>query len=581
MTSAIETASRWLIDGLSASRSRAVLALLTLTLLAYLPGVLSLPPVDRTEVVFAQASRQMLADGRLVAPEFRDQLQRAKPIGVFWLQMASARAFGGPALDRIAAYRLPSLLGVTAAVLLTFLLLAPLTGSRTALVAAALLAVTPVLALQATLAVAEGVVCGTLVAAQLALLRLYTARPGDPTRGLALLLWSAAGLSIALNALQVPILLLVTVLALLVLDRNLGWLSRLHAGWGVPLLVGLGSPWIVALVLAEPGNPFAGMTWRELLGALGGSQAMKYRAPPLSFTAGLVLGLLPATLLLVPAVRRLWTLRATDAVARFLLAWLAGYLLYLEAISSKPALYAVQALLPAAAIAVAALLARQGAAAPLALPERLLVWPTLVLLPVVPAAVIALHQLTGQPWSFAIAAASVIVTALLGLATAAAWHQRAAAWVALSVLGFAAFLAFAFGLLLPRMEKAWTTERIADAAAAVRSCAPGPVYVVGYGEPSAVFRFGTRFVATTAAELPPSAFDASGLIIAEDQVREGLVARGGGALVRVGCLQGLNFTRGCAIPMTIYRAGPAGGTACSPPAALACSDAKPRHKPCT
>jgi len=195
--------------------------------------------------------------------------------------------------------------------------------------------------------------------------------------------------------------------------------------------------------------------------------------------------------------------------------------------------------------------------------------------------VIALHRLTDQPWSLALVVATVLVTLLLGLATAAAWHQRAAAWITVSVLGFAAFLAFAFGLLLPRLEKAWTTERIADAAAALRACAPGPVYVVGYGEPSTVFRFGAGQVAATAAELPPSAFSAPGLVIAEDQVRADLLARGRGALTKVGCLEGLNFTRGCAIPMTIYRAGPAAGAACVPPPSLACSDGKPRHRPCT
>jgi hypothetical protein len=51
-----------------------------------------------------------------------------------------------------------------------------------------------------------------------------------------------------------------------------------------------------------------------------------------------VLGFLSGALLLVPALRDLWVNRASP-LQRFLLAWIAGYLAYLELISSKPALF--------------------------------------------------------------------------------------------------------------------------------------------------------------------------------------------------------------------------------------------------
>ena len=62
---------------------------------------------------------------------------------------------------------------------------------------------------------------------------------------------------------------------------------------------------------------------------------MKFKAMPLSFTLAFVLGFLPATVLLYPALKGLWRSRS-EAVPRFLLAWLIGYLAYLELISSKP-----------------------------------------------------------------------------------------------------------------------------------------------------------------------------------------------------------------------------------------------------
>ena len=51
------------LDQLAARPRLAAAALLALALFAYLPGVFLLPPVDRTEIVYAQSSRGMLERG--------------------------------------------------------------------------------------------------------------------------------------------------------------------------------------------------------------------------------------------------------------------------------------------------------------------------------------------------------------------------------------------------------------------------------------------------------------------------------------------------------------------------------------
>ncbi len=94
----------------------------------------------------------------------------------------------------------------------------------------------------------------------------------------------------------------------------------------------------------------AGLTWGEFIRALGGAQDMKWKAAPLTFTLAFILGFLPGALLLVPALQKLWRERG-EALQRFLFAWIVGYWLYLELIASKPALYTVQAMFPAAAAA--------------------------------------------------------------------------------------------------------------------------------------------------------------------------------------------------------------------------------------
>src|SRR5882757_8401505 len=105
-----------------AQRPFALLALLGLLL--WLPGVLSLPPLDRDESRFAQASRQMVESGDVVDIRLGHVPRYKKPIGIYWLQ-AAATEVAGPFLgnegqdNRIWTYRLPSLFGGIAAAWLT------------------------------------------------------------------------------------------------------------------------------------------------------------------------------------------------------------------------------------------------------------------------------------------------------------------------------------------------------------------------------------------------------------------------------------------------------------------------------
>ena len=89
----------------------------------WLPGILSLPALDRDESRFAQSSRQMLDSGNFVDIRFGQVPRYKKPVGIYWLQ-AAATAIAGHVENladgsdtKIWTYRLPSLIGGIAAVL--------------------------------------------------------------------------------------------------------------------------------------------------------------------------------------------------------------------------------------------------------------------------------------------------------------------------------------------------------------------------------------------------------------------------------------------------------------------------------
>jgi 4-amino-4-deoxy-L-arabinose transferase-like glycosyltransferase len=573
----LDAASARALDGLACRRWAASAALLVVTLVSFLPGVLALPPVDRTEIVYASTTRAMLERGDLVDAQLEGERFPFRPIGAFWLQMGAASALGTEARDAIVTYRLPSLLAATLAVLATYWLLVPLLGGRGALIAAGLFGVTVPVAVQAQLAIGEGPVLPAAVVAQLALLRLYAAREGERTRALALLFWAAQGVGVLINALAVPILALSTLAALFAFDRNFGWLERLRPLTGVPVMLMLGAPWLLVRAHVDGGVPFAGLSWTELLAALGGSQAMKFKAMPLSFTLGFMLGFLPGTLLLYPALKGSWRSR-DQAVPRFLLAWIVGYLAYLELISSKPALYTVQALYPAAAAAVAlALLAGDPEA-------RRLTWPTPAAVPppfLVAGGVVALYAgvlwSLGEPPAPASVVGIVAVAMLLSVSAAAGRQRLPHAWFLLGVPGFAVFLGFTFGVFLPSLTKPWPAPRIAAAIAPLRSCVAGPVGVVGFREPSARFVLGSGSahddpgrIASWAAEKRPAV-----VLVEErwhDAFLEALGKRGATLPARVGCVEAFNVMRGCPLSFSIYVTGENAGERCQVAPAFACKD---------
>lgn len=563
-----------------------LLFLVALCFFSYGPGFLRLPPIDRTEVVYAETSREMLEEGRIIDPRYMGERERHRPIGNYWAQMASAGSLGAvigsAAKADIRAYRLPSLIAVGLAVALTLLLLRPLIGGRQALIAGALFAVSPIAALQAQLGIAESVTLAPAVAAQLALLRLYASGDDDRRRGMASLFWISQGIAITLDALLVPILTVATLVALWVMDRDLGWLRRLKAWWGIPVMLVLGSPWIMALTLAEGGMPFSGLSPMEVTKALGGAQAMKFKAWPLTFCLGLLAGLVFCSPLLVPAARRLWEDRQRSRVGRFLLAWLAGYLAYLELISSKPALYSVQVMLPAATAAVALALARERDDAPLDWPGTFPAWPGYLFSVAVPMLYFAAQRLADARIGAGAVLLSVPAAVLLALAAHAAGSGRAAAWLVLTVAGAAVFLATTFGALMPLLTKGWTTEVIAAAARPLSVCAGGPAAVIGYREPSAVFAFRPRNVHLSADGWQPSA----GAVAVEQRQLTAFQARAGALGMKTepkACLETINVTRGCGLNFTVFVvSGSEAPSSCPAVPVPECAAGGPRvRKPCS
>src|ERR1700731_3189003 len=157
------------------SNRRAVFMLVTASLIAFVPGVFRIPPIDRDEPHFAQKAKQMIETGDYVDLRFQGEAHYTKPVGMYWLQAAvvkTAEAFGVPdARLTIWLYRLPSLFGAAGAVLATYWCALAFVDRRGAALAALILAGSFLLGAEARLARADAMLLFTVVTAMSVLAR--------------------------------------------------------------------------------------------------------------------------------------------------------------------------------------------------------------------------------------------------------------------------------------------------------------------------------------------------------------------------------------------------------------------------
>jgi 4-amino-4-deoxy-L-arabinose transferase-like glycosyltransferase len=537
--------------------------LIALCLLLYLPGIAAIPPLDRDEARFAQATRQMLETGDFLRIRFQDQARNKKPAGIYWLQAASVSLFSAPESTEIWPYRLPSLIGATLAVLLTFGFGArllhsrsdPPTGRRIAFFAAVLLAASLGLMTEAHIAKTDAALLAAIVAGQGALgLAYLRARAGEPLPGsIAAVFWIAQAGAILLKGPAGPTLAIVTAAALSIADRDLRWLRGLRPIAGITFVAAVLAPWLIAIERATEGRFLADALGQDLLMKLIGPQE-SHGAPPFAYLLLSVLTFWPGSLLLVPALVRGW--RRLDMPAeRFLIAWLVPAWALLELVPTKLPHY-VLPLYPALALLTAAALvdgvAHGGWARRADIAVKAL-WAIVTL--GLAAALVFLPLRFGGPLAPAIIGAAL----LLGLGAAVLYrHSREAFAVAALAALAVVFVAPTGSAVLPGLERLWLSRAAASLVAEHPRQAGTPLVSIGYSEPSLVFLVGTDIRLTTSRG-GADALAAGGEVLVSNReeavFRQALNARGLVAQA-LGTAPGFNYSNGQRVVLTLYRVAP-------------------------
>ncbi|KQQ18144.1 glycosyl transferase [Methylobacterium sp. Leaf123] len=568
---ALRLADRVLSFG-AASHLRACLLLLAVGLASFLPGFASLQPMDRDEPRFAQASKQMLETGDLVDIRFQAEARHKKPVGIYWAQaaaVAAGEALGVPqARMQIGLYRIPSLLGALAAILLTYWASLALLDRRRALLAAALFGACIMLSAEARLAKTDALLTACSVAAFGALARAWLGRArlerrrGPASLGTALVFWLGIALGILVKGPMVPLFAGLAALVLAVREGSARWLLDLRPRLGLLITLAVVAPWFLAIAWKSGGAFFGEAVGRDMLGKVG-TGAEKHWGPPGAYALAFFATFWPGAAFASLAIPFAWARRREEAVA-LLLTWIVPMWLIFEAVPTKLPHY-VLPLMPAVAILTVLALSR-GALDPRR-PGARWVASLVVLIPVgltlgLSVAVWRLDHV------LPLAALPLLLAAciLAGLAWAAfARGEREGAGQgggeAALVLAIAASVVLSgavFGLTQPVLQSLKVSPRLAAIRDALPCVAPR-VASLGLREPSLVFTVGTDLAMLNSGAEAIAFLREGGcrLVLVEDRfAAEFASAQGGPLPAAAGRVTGFNINGGKPVGVSAYAALP-------------------------
>jgi 4-amino-4-deoxy-L-arabinose transferase-like glycosyltransferase len=529
--------------------------------LAGLPGMLAVPPLDRDESRFAQATAQMLETRDFVVIQYQDQPRFKKPVGIHWLQAASVSLFSSPEARQIWAYRIPSLLGAMLAAAACAWGAAAFFGGPAGLLAGAMLGTTFLLSTEALIAKTDAVLCGTTTLAIAALARIYAANRTELTIGGStwIVFWLALAVATLVKGPIGPLVVILTLGALVVSDRRVSWLKDLNGIWGLILFAAVVGPWAGAVTVATDGGFWTSALTSDLAPKLAGGQET-HGAPPGYHTLLAPLLMFPMTLLLPAAAVTAWRRRGEPGV-RFALAWLLPAWLLFEALPTKLVHYPLPLYGAVAWLAAAALVGPLG--------DRVR-WTGAALSALAGLALAAgafyLLSLYGDPSDVTAAAFAGLLLAAAGVVGAYMIVREAprAAVFATLTLGLAGHAALAAGLA-PRLDPLWLSDRTEQAMARARllprqGIAEAPVAVAGYAEPSLVFALGTPTELEGPGEAARAIFERRPAIVEareEAAFRQALAVYGAQAHL-VATIKGLDYSNGDETTLRVYRAAETG-----------------------
>lgn len=470
------------IERVAASTLASLAVLVFVALACFLPGFATMPPIDGDGPGQAVAAREMVATGDFGTVRVQTDIEPWRPHGMQWLEAATLLLSGQASHPPLWIFRIPSLVGAVATVLLTWWTMMAFGSRRAAFLAGILVAGSGVLGLQARLAAPDAMLVAMTTLAAGALARLWLAKD-EPPAWLPALFWGAIAAGLLLKDIVAPGMAAAAVLALSIERGDAAWLGRLRPAVGVVVIAFATLPWLASIAqlsisdAAGPDIPF--------LTRIGVPFALE--APPTTYA-------LLAPLLAGPAMTFIFAgtpwlaANARRPVVFFALAWGLPLWLTAELVTNKLPQYILPAVPPIAmlaAVAVDAGAARIRGRISQFYSSSPLIWP-----PVIALAIPAAYAVLEGHFPYAAFAAFLVAGALGPLAWLWLKRNEAVAAVGVAILSAAFIYLGFFGSIVPGLGGLNVAQRIVRVGEAHVNCADPLFAAAGFPEESLVLMAG-------------------------------------------------------------------------------------------
>ncbi len=541
----------------------AAYALLAVFCLAvFLPGFFTLPAIDRDEPSFAQASKQMLQTGDMVDIRFQDDTRYKKPVGIYWMQVASVKLVqlvGGEEMaDTIWPYRLPSLIGAMLAVLLTAAIGSKLFNAEIGFAGGILMASCLILNIEARLAKTDAMMLAMMLACQFVLAKAYMQSKALKPKDF-LLFWVALAVGFLIKGPLVLLAPLGTIIALKLFKEDIGFTKKLNPLLGIPLALLIILPWFILISEQTGGAFYKDSAGHDLFAKIWEIQNWGHHwgvALPGLYAVIMPLTLWPASLPFMLAIPFIWASRH-DKDIRFCLAWFIPIWLIFEITLTKLPHYVLPAYPALCLLAMRWLFSGVRDTS-----NRLWDMAVYIIFGVVSLG-IALFvvglpiKLEGTLFYWAMFMATLAFAASLAALQLFRAKQMSLAIAPLPLAGFA-FMAALFGFMMPNLTHLFISKQIVDAIPDMPECPSTPLATAGYSEPSLVFAAGinTRFLNVGERLAVEMKRNPCLIGVVESEQREEFLAKA--PLFKLtpeltGSVEGFNYGAGKMVRLEIYK----------------------------
>ena len=328
-------------------------SLIILIIISLFSGQYSIPPIDRDEARFAQASSQMIHSGDYVNIKFQDEIRAKKPIGIYWLQAFSAKIFGK---EDIGSYRIPSLLSSIITLVFVGLITRLIFPLYQTLIVTLLFASSIVFMGEAHLAKTDATLLCLICVQQYFLLKIILHQ--ENTFKLKylypILVWLTFSFGVLVKGPISIAILFPTVIAFCIIQKSISLIKSLRPIIGLLICTLVILPWFLAIDEATNGMFLQKAFQEDFFSKLESGQE-GHGALPGTHLLTLSISIWPVATFL-PCLILFSLQNRTNIIVKFLLCWILPFWVIIELIPTKLLHYPLPVLPAIAILAIGGLL---------------------------------------------------------------------------------------------------------------------------------------------------------------------------------------------------------------------------------